>query len=368
MVRIKRIVRFLLLAVIAGVAAVALAIRYDAPCPAPSADAVGPDTMRAVIHACYGTSEVLRLARIGRPVPADDEVLVRVHAAALNPLDVHEMTGRPYVMRLSSGFGRPAEVRAGVDFAGTVEAVGRTVTRWSVGQDVFGARSGALADYVVVREQRLIAAKPAQLSFEEAAALPIAATTALQGLRDAGGLRAGHQVLINGASGGVGSFAVQIAKALGAEVTGVCSTRNVALVRTLGADHVIDYTQNDFTERPERYDLILDNVGNHSLRDTRRALKPGGTLVLIGGPKRDPWLGPLGRSLLAVLSAPFVEANVTTMLARLDPDDLQTLAAMAGAGTLKPVIDRRYRLDEVAAAIDYVAQGHARGKVVVTLD
>lgn len=368
MVLIKRIVRYLLVAVVVGIAALALAIRYDAPCPDPVPDAEGPDAMRAVIHACYGTSEVLRLTRIAKPVPADDEVLVRVRAAALNPLDVHEMTGKPYVMRLSAGFGRPDEVRAGVDFAGTVEAVGRKVTRWSVGQDVFGARSGALADYVLVREQRLIAAKPPRLSFEEAAALPIAATTALQGLRDAGGLRAGQQVLVNGASGGVGSYAVQIAKALGAEVTGVCSTRNVALVRTLGADHVIDYTQDDFTERPERYDLILDNVGNHSLRDTRRALKPGGTLVIVGGPKRDPWLGPLGRSLLAVLSAPFVEANVTTMLAELDPDDLQTLAAMANAGTLKPVIDRRYRLDEVAAAIDYVAQGHARGKVVVTLD
>ncbi len=368
MIRIKRIVRYLLVAAIAGVAVLALAIRYDAPCPAPAPDAEGPATMLAVIRACYGSSEVLRLARIDKPVPADDEVLVRVRAAALNPLDVHEMTGRPYVMRLSTGFGRPGEVRAGVDFAGTVEAVGNRVTRWSVGQDVFGARSGALADYVLVREQRLIAAKPPRLSYEEAAALPIAATTALQGLRDAGGLRAGQQVLINGASGGVGSYAVQIAKALGAEVTGVCSTRNVPLVLALGADHVVDYSQSDFTERPERYDLILDNVGNHSLRDTRHALKAGGTLVLIGGPKRDPWLGPLGRSLLAALSAPFVEANVTTMLARLDPDDLRTLAAMASAGTLRPVIDRRYRLDEVAAAIDYVAQGHARGKVVVTLD
>lgn len=365
--RIKRILLFLLATAIVCALTLAFAISYDAPCPAAESEASGPDAMRAVIHACYGSTEVLALTRIARPVPSDDEVLVRVRAAALNPLDVHQMTGKPYVMRLSSGFGRPADVRAGVDFAGTVAAVGRRVTRWSVGQEVFGARGGALADYVVVNEDRLIVAKPANLSFEEAASLPIAATTALQGLRDKGGLRAGQKVLINGASGGVGSFAVQIAKALGAEVTGVCSTRNVELVRSLGADRVIDYTQENFTDRPERYDLVLDNVGSQSLRDTRRVLEPQGTLVMIGGPKHDPWLGPLGRPIVAMLSAPFVDVTMKTMLAELKPDDLRTLADMARAGTLKPVIDRRYRLDEVATAIDYVAQGRARGKVIVVM-
>jgi NADPH:quinone reductase-like Zn-dependent oxidoreductase len=256
-----------------------------------------------------------------------------------------------------------------VDYAGTVEAVGRNVTRFKPDDQVFGGRSGALAQYVVVKQDRAVALKPANVSFEQAGAVAIAATTALQGLRDAGRLEAGDKVLINGASGGVGTFAVQIARAMGAEVTGVCSTRNVELVRSR-RDHVIDYTRDDHTSVDVRYDVILDNVGNRSLAENRRVLEPDGRYVLIGGggPEAGKWLGPMVKPLQALVTAPFVSQDMGMFLAKLTREDMQRLAELMSSGTVLPVIDRRYALSEAAAAIRYLEQGRARGKVVVTLE
>jgi NADPH:quinone reductase-like Zn-dependent oxidoreductase len=347
--------------------ALGIALSYESECgpaPAYSGDSA---TMQAITYHCYGPPEVLELQALEKPAPAEDQVLVRVHAAAVNPLDWHYMRGSPYIMRLGTGLGAPKETRLGVDFAGTIEAVGNRVTRFKPGDEVFGGRTGAFAEYVTVREDRALALKPANVSFEQAAAVPIAAITALQGLRDKGRLQPGQKVLINGASGGVGTFAVQIAKALGAEVTGVCSSRNVDMVRALGADHVIDYTRENFTEGGQRYDLILDNVGNHSLRAIRRALVPDGTLVIVGGSSKGNWIGPMTEPLLAILSSPFVSQNLENFMARLDPQDLSALADLMRAGKVTPVIDRRYPLSEVPAAIRYLEEGHARGKVIITV-
>lgn len=345
----------------------ALALQHQSPCPASSAS--GPaDGMRAVMQHCYGSVDVLRIEHIARPVPADDEVLVKVHAAAINPLDWHHLTGTPYVMRLGAGFGAPSDPRVGVDFAGVVEAVGRDVRRFRPGDAVFGGRSGALAEYIVVRESRAIAHKPDNASFEAMAAIPIAAITALQGLRDHGRLRAGQKVLINGASGGVGTFAVQIAKAMGAEVTGVCSTRNLDLVRSLGADHVIDYTRTDFTREAQRYDVILDNAGNHGLLDTRRALVPGGSLVIVGGPKQERWLGPLSRALQASLLAPFLDEHLAKFYAELNGEDLVWLADLVRDGRLTPIVEQTYTLERFADAFRHLETGRARGKLVVHME
>src|ERR1700741_3957392 len=257
-----------------GVLSLALFMSHTTPCgPTPSPPA-GATLMKAAVRHCYGSPDVVRYEDIPKPSPKDDEVLVRVHAASVNPLDWHELEGTPYLVRIDDGFGKPDNPRLGVDFAGTVEAVGKSVTRFKPGDEVFGGKFGAFAQYVTVRADRAIAPQPGSVSFEPAAAGPIAALTALQALRDRGHVRAGQKVLINGASGGVGTFAVQIAKAYGAEVTGVCSTRNLELVRSLGADHVIDYTTDDFTQAPVRYDLIVDMVSTHPLRDYLRVLQP----------------------------------------------------------------------------------------------
>lgn len=362
-----------ILAIAAGALAVvatatAVAVRHSTPCE-PTADTPpAGDSMKAVVHRCYGGAEVLELATIEKPVPGPNDVLVQVRAVAINPADWHNLTGTPYVIRPTLGFGAPNDVRFGVDYSGVVVGLGANVMQFQLGDAVFGARSGALAEYITANATRTVLPKPANLSFEQAAAIPIAALTALQGLRDHGRIAAGDKVLINGASGGVGTFAVQIAKALGAEVTAVCSTRNVELVRSLGADHVIDYTRENFTERPERYDLILDNVGNHSLGATRRALTADGRLVVVSGPKDNAWLGPLTRAAQTVLTAPFVSHELTFFVATLNRDDLTFLAALAAEGKVVPAIDRSYPLSEVAAAVDYLGTGHARAKVVVTLD
>jgi len=326
--------------------------------------------MQAIVYCDYGTAEVLRLEDVAKPMPGDDEILVRVHAAGVNPLDWHYMRGTPYLMRLGSGLRKPKDTRLGVDYAGTVEAVGQNVTRFKPGDEVFGGRSGALAQYVVARADRAVALKPPNVSLEQAGAVAIAATTALQGLRDAGQLKAGQKVLINGASGGVGTFAVQIAKAMGAEVTGVCSTRNVELVRSLGADHVIDYTQQDYTAGDLRYDVILDNVGNRSLLENRRVLLPEGRYVLIGGggPDAGHWFGPLLKPLQAVLLSPFVSQHMGLHMARLSNEDTNVLASMMQSGVVTPVVDRRYPLGQTADAIRYLETGRARGKVVVIVD
>ncbi len=347
--------------------ALAIALSYDAPCAEPATLPAGATPMRGVAYHCYGSPEVLQLVELAKPVPEVDQVLVKVHVAALNPLDWHYMRGEPYVMRLNSGIGAPDSTRIGVDFAGTVEAVGSKVTRFKPGDEVYGGRSGALADYVVIGEDRAITLKPSGISHEQAAAIPIAAVTALQGLRDQGKLQPGERVLINGASGGVGTFAVQIAKALGAEVTGVCSTRNVDLVRSLGADHVVDYTLEDFAQGSRQYDLILDNVGNRSLSDLRRALAPNGRLVIVGGPSDNAWLGPLVQVIKASMLAPFVDQEMGMFMAELNPADLEFLSGLMQDGKLRSVIDRRFGLDEVPAAIEYLESGRARGKVVVTI-
>jgi NADPH:quinone reductase-like Zn-dependent oxidoreductase len=323
--------------------------------------------MKAVVYRCYGPPEVLKLEEVAKPSVTDGSVLVKVHAASLNPLDWHYMRGAPYIMRLGVGIGSPKDVRLGDDFAGTVEAVGKDVKRFKVGDEVFGDFQGAFAQYIQVPEQGAIALKPAAVSFEQAAAAPIAGLTALQALKDQGHLEAGQQVLINGASGGVGTFAVQVAKSLGAEVTGVCSTRNLDRVRSLGADHVVDYTKEDFTQGSVRYDLILDNVGNHSFAEYERVLKPQGHLVMVGGPPGN-WLGPLAPRLHAVVLSPFLKQKPLSFFADPRPEDLAALAELMQAGKLTPVIERHYRLDELPAAMAYLEAGHAQGKLVVDVD
>jgi NADPH:quinone reductase-like Zn-dependent oxidoreductase len=327
------------------------------------------DPIQAITYCDYGTSDVLHLDTIEKPVPSDDQVLVRVRAASINPLDWHYMRGTPYIMRFDTGLRRPAVTRLGVDFAGTVEAAGKGVTRFKPGDDVFGTRTGALGQYVAVREARVVA-KPVGISFEQAAALPVAAVTALQSLRDKGHLKAGEKVLINGASGGVGTFAVQIAKSMDAHVTGVCSGRNAEMVRTLGAEQVIDYTKEDFTRGPERYDLIVDNVGNRPISECRRALTPNGRLVLVGGggPNDGKWVGPVARVLDAALYSRFVSQELGFMMAETTPDDLTLLADLIQKGTITPVIDRRYPLSEAPAAMEYLEEGHARGKIIITME
>lgn len=344
---------------------VGVMLSHDAPCAPAESLAAGVQTMKGVAQVCYGAPDTLAFGDLAKPTPKNDEVLIRVHAAAANPLDWHYMRGEPRIMRLSSGFGVPKDPRFGVDFAGTVEAVGARVARFKPGDAVYGGRSGAFAEYVTVRESRAVAPKPGNMSFAQSAAVPIAALTALQGLRDKGRLQPGQKVLVNGASGGVGTFAVQIAKAMGAEVTGVCSTRNVELVRSLGADHVIDYTRENFTEGDARYDLVLDMVGNQSLLDIRSVMTPDGVYVEVGGPNEGKWLGPLARSLRTLLLAPFVSQDLVTLLADLTPEDLAVMSSLMQAGKVTPVIDRRYPLAEVPAAIAYLEEGRARGKVII---
>lgn len=363
--------RKLLLAVSAlfavGVASLALVLSHDASCPTQAAPAVDGEGMLAIRAHCYGGSEVLRLERVPRPVPGEDELLVQVHAAGVNPLDWHYLHGKPYVMRLSSGIGRPKSAAVGVDFAGTVQAVGSAVRDFRPGDAVFGSRRGAFAEYLVVRERGSVARLPDAVDFEQGAALPIAALTALQALRDAGQVGPGTRVLVNGASGGVGSFAVQIAKALGAEVTGVSSARNAELVRELGADRHIDYASEDFAAAGPQFDVIVDNVGNRSLAELRAALVPDGRLVMVTGPKRNAWFGPLIRMLGARVSAPFVSQTQITLFAESNQADLETLRDLLDAGSLRAVIDGRFDLAETAQAIDYLEQGRTRGKNVLRI-
>lgn len=368
MMRRYRILSFVLMLVIVVLASVALTVSHDSPCAASAPVPAATTRMKAIVARCYGASDVLKLEEVAKPVAADNEVLVKIHAAAVNPLDWHFMRGKPYIMRLESGLGTPGDVRVGVDFAGTVEAVGKDVKRFKPGDAVYGARSGALGEYVTVREDRAIVLKPANMTFEQAASVPVAAVTALQGLRDQGKIQAGQKVLINGASGGVGTFAVQIAKSFGADVTGVCSTKNVDLVRSIGADHVIDYTQEDFTQSSQRYDLILDNVGNHSLSEYRSVLKPKGTLVIVGGPSEDPWIGPLIQPIKAMLLSPFVSQQMGMFISDLNRKDLEFMNTLMQAGKVTPVIDKRYALNEAPAAISYLEAGRARGKVVISME
>src|SRR5437016_652098 len=332
--------------------------------PAPS------NPMKAAIYCEYGLAN-LKIEQIEKPSPTHDQLLVRVRAASVNPYDWHFVEGSPKIMRgMIGGLRKPKDTRLGVDFAGTVEAVGKNVTQFKPGDEVFGGKGGAFAEYVTPRADLAVALKPANVTFEEAASVNIAGLTALQAIRDKGKVQPGQKVLINGASGGVGTFAVQIAKVFGADVTGVCSTRNLDMVRSLGADHVIDYTKEDFAKGAEHYDVILDNVPNHSLSECRRILNPNGKYVLIGGggPNDSRWIGPFGRIIKTMVLSPFINQKMGMMMADANQKDLTILAELMQSGKVKPVIDRTYKLSEVPAAIAYVEEGHARGKVIITID
>jgi NADPH:quinone reductase-like Zn-dependent oxidoreductase len=316
--------------------------------------------MKAIVQNDYGSPEVFELKEIDKPVAKDDEVLVRVQAAALHAGDYYAMRGEPYLVRMSAGWPKPRDYVPGYDVAGIVEAVGKNVTQFQSGEEVFGACNRTCAEYVCAEENNF-SSKPANLTLEQAAAVPTSAVAALHGLRDAGKVQPGQKVLINGASGGVGTFAVQIAKALGAEVTGVCSTRNVDLIRSIGADQVIDYTQEDFTQGGQRYDLILDQVANHSLSDYRRVLTPQGTYVPNSGNSG------LGYIIKAFLTSLFVSQQGRPFIAIPKKEDLVDLKELIEAGKVTPVIDRTYPLNETPEAFRYLDQGHARGKVVITV-
>src|SRR5436190_4365882 len=324
--------------------------------------------MKAIVYRNYGSPDVLRLEEIEKPTAGDDEILIKVRAAAVNPLDLL-FRGTSYMVRMITGLRKPKDTRLGVDMAGQVEAVGRNVTQFKPGDAVFGTCKGAFAEYVCASESALVA-KPDNVTFEQAASVPIAAITALQGLRlgglgDKAQIQAGHKILINGASGGVGTFAVQIAKSFGADVTGVCSTRNVEMVRSIGAKQVIDYTREDFTKSGQRYDLILDCVGNHSLLAHRRALNPNGVCVVAGA--KGLW-DFLTRALTAPVLSRSVSQTFVTFVAKLNKQDLTIMRELMATGKVTPVIDRRYSLSEVPEAMRYLETRHARGKVVITLE
>jgi NADPH:quinone reductase-like Zn-dependent oxidoreductase len=327
--------------------------------------------MKAVVQCEYGKPDVLQFRDIEKPTPDDTQILVRVRAASLNPLDGHQLRGG-WALRPMTGLRKPKETRIGVDYSGVVEAVGKNVTQFKIGDEVFGGRAGALAQYICAKADRGVALKPAATSFEKAASVAVAGTTALQGLRDKGNVRAGQKVLINGASGGVGTFAVQIAKAMGAEVTGVCSTRNVDLVKSLGAVHVIDYTKEDFTRGSQRYDVLFDNVQNHTFSERRHVLTPNGICLNVGlggaGWREGTGLHMI-RSFTTPLMSKFTSQKFKFFIAQLNHADLAYLADLMQSGKMKPVIDRTYKsLSETPQALAYLEEGHARGKVVITVD
>jgi NADPH:quinone reductase-like Zn-dependent oxidoreductase len=325
--------------------------------------------MKAIRYCEYGPPDVLKLEEVEKPVPNDNQVLVRVRAASVNPLDL-TIRG-PWPIRPMTGLRKPKDTQIGVDYAGSVEAVGKNVTQFKPGDEVFGGKNGAIAEYICALADRGITLKPANITFEQAAAVPVAALTALQGLRDKGKIQAGQKVLINGASGGVGTFAVQIAKSFGTEVTGVCSTRNVDLVRSIGADHVIDYTKEDFTKGDQRYDLIFDLVGNHSFSDRRRVLNPKGICVMagVGGAGwHEGFVSRLVGELNAYVRSRFISEKFIAYIAAFNKEDMTVLAGLLQSGKVTPVIDKTYKLDQTADALRYLEQGHARGKVVVKIE
>jgi len=330
--------------------------------------------MKAAIYTRYGSPDVLQISEIEKPVPKDDEVLIEVRAASVNPYDWHFLRGTPYALRIAAGLRKPKSQRLGADVAGVVQAVGRTVTRFKLGDEVFGAGRGAFAEYVCASEEKL-ALKPAKVTFEQAASLPVAGLTALQGLRrsglaDKGQTSPAQKVLINGAAGGVGTFAVQIAKSFGAEVTGVCSTGKVETVRLLGADHVIDYTKENLAKSGQRYDMVFDCAANESLSAFRGVLSPKGNYIIVGAADaRGGWMiGMIARLLGAMVLSWFSSKKLVTVGARISKEDLKTLGGLMETGKVIPVIDRRYALHELPEAIRYVETGHARGKSVITVD
>ena len=323
--------------------------------------------MKAIVRTKFGSPDVLSLEDIERPELTDDGVLVRVRATSVNPADWYGLYGTPLIARPTMGFSKPKTMTIGTDYAGTVEAIGRDVTQFRVGDDVFGGRDGAFAEYVCVREERAIVPKPTSVTMEQAGSVGVAALTALQGLRDKGQVQPRQRVLINGASGGVGTFAVQLAKWLGAEVTAVCSTRNVDLVRSLGADQVIDYTKDDFTRSEQRYDVLFDIAGSRSWSDCRRVLNKSAKLVMVGAPKGTRLLGPISHLLRLKMASIGSRRKVTFFVAKFNKADLTVLADLLATGKVTPVIDRTYQLSETADAMRYLGEGHAQGKIVITV-
>jgi NADPH:quinone reductase-like Zn-dependent oxidoreductase len=323
--------------------------------------------MKAIVYYEYGGPDVLRCEEIEKTAPRDGEVLLKIRAASLNPYDWHFMRGEPYAIRLMAGLGKPKNKRLGADVAGVVEAVGRNVTQFKPGDAVFGVCQGAFGESICTAETKLVK-KPEGISFEHAASLPIAALTALQTLRNKGKIQPRQKVLVNGASGGVGTFGVQIAKSFGAEVTGVTSTRNIDLVRSIGADHVIDYTQEDFTKSVQRFDLILDCVGNHTFSECRRVLNPNGKVIGAGGTTDNWMLKPISRLITSTLQSIFVSQKPVSILAKMNQADLSTVGELLTSGKVKPVVDRRCKLHEVPDAMRYLEEGHARGKVMMVLE
>ena len=352
---------------IAAISVAPLIFARTAPAQAPSPSNAA--RMKAYVYHEFGSPDVLRLEEVEKPVPNDNQLLIKVRAVSVNPLDWHFMEGTPYLGRpMAFGFLKPTITRLGVDYAGTVEAVGKNITEFKPGDEVYGNKFGAFAEYIVATD-KAVALKPANLTFEQAASLPVAAITALQALRDTGKIQPRQKVLINGASGGVGTFAVQIAKNFGAEVTGVCSGRNVELVRSLGADHVIDYTKEDFTKGTVHYDLILDNVGNQPLAGFRRVLSPTGKYVVVGGGgvNDSRWAGPMIGVIKMLMLKPLVAQEMKMMLAEMNRKDLTVLVDLIQTGKVKPVIDRTYPFSQLPEAMQYLEEGHARGKVVLTV-
>lgn len=361
---LKKMLVGLAVIVVVAIAAFAATISYTGACPEATPGAEGPDTMLAVRSRCYGSPDVLTLERVEKPSPGGDEILVRVVAAGVNPLDYHFMRGTPYILRMMAGIGTPDDPRVGVDFSGIVEAVGPDVTRFAPGDAVFGGASGAFAEYLTISESKAVAKKPGSVSFAQAAGVAIAGVTALQALQDKGQLTSGQHVLINGASGGVGTFAVQIASAMGAEVTGVCSTRNVELVTRLGADRVIDYKKTDYIDGDDRFDLVVDMVGNFTPSQNAAVLEPNGRMVLVGGPKGN-WIAPFKRPLQAMWTSNFSDQEFITLYATMKRESMDTLAELIADGKVVPVIDSHFALQDVPEAIRHSESQRARGKIII---
>jgi NADPH:quinone reductase-like Zn-dependent oxidoreductase len=371
MAKLRRRILWSLLGVfVLAVAAFAIALSHESACEPGSGLAAGTPGMKAVVRRCYGGPDVLTIENIEKPEAKDGRVLVKVRAASVNPADWHFVRGVPYIIRIDFGFGAPKNPRVGIDFAGTVEAVGKGVMKFKPGDEVFGGANGALAEYITIAENGNLTLKPPGISFEQAAAVNVAGLTALQTLRDRASVKPGQQVLINGASGGVGTFAVQVAKWLGAEVTAVCSTRNVELVRALGADHVIDYTRQDFTAAEQAYDVVMDNVVNRGVLEVRRTLKPEGKLILIGGggPDASPWFGAFKAPIKALVISWFVDQDLAMFISHSSAEDLAILAGLMQEGVIRPVIDRTYPFAKAAEAMRYLESGRARGKVIVMME
>ena len=364
--KVKRIIKWGFLLIVVALGALLFIAYWRSTNDCEKYSTVPNNPIKAIVYCEYGPPEILQLRDIEKPTPAENELLVKVRAASVNPVDSTYSGG----VRLFTGLRKPSVTRFGTDYSGTVEAVGAKVTQFKPGDEVFGGRTGALADYICVREDKSVVSKPANVSFPEAAGVPVAAITALQGLRDKGKIQAGQKVLINGASGGVGTFAVQIAKAFGADVTAVCSGKNADMVRSIGADHVIDYMKEDFTAGAERYDMIFDIVGNHSFSERRRILKPSGICVMVGlggSGWHDGFWSRIGGELTSYIASRFVKEKFIAYIAEFNKADMTVLHDLLEAGKIKPVIDKTFPFTQVPEAVRYLETGHARGKVVVNV-